>query len=86
MSANWNNQAQLAATAVVSGAVVASAILGYQQIRRKELIEDLKSSIPELDKNHHADKVRVYVTSPGFTDLRSEAHGFWSRSTSNGYE
>ncbi|KAH8660804.1 ubiquitin-protein ligase-like protein molybdopterin-converting factor [Tricladium varicosporioides] len=39
-------EAQFAATAVVSGAVVAGAILGYQHARRQERVEDLKGSIP----------------------------------------
>lgn len=52
-----STQAQFAATAIVSGAVVAGAILGYQHIRRQEKVEDLKSSIPELGRNHHAEKV-----------------------------
>jgi len=53
-----SSQAQFAATALVSGAVVAGAILGYQHMRRQENIEDLKNSIPELGKGHVADKVR----------------------------
>jgi hypothetical protein len=55
--ATSSTQAQFAATAIVSGAVVAGAILGYQHIRRQERVEDLKSSIPELGQNHHAEKV-----------------------------
>ena len=53
-----STQAQFAATAIVSGAVVAGAILGYQAVRRHERVEDLKSSIPELGREGHvADKV-----------------------------
>jgi hypothetical protein len=52
-----STQAQFAATAIVSGAVVAGAILGYQHVRRQERVEDLKSSIPELGQNHHSEKV-----------------------------
>ena len=48
---------QFGATALVSGAVVAGAILGYQHVRRRELVEDLKSSIPALGKEHQADRV-----------------------------
>ena len=48
---------QFGATALVSGAVVASAILGYQHVRRQERVEDLKSSIPALGQGHQADKV-----------------------------
>jgi hypothetical protein len=58
--ASWlsNNKAQLAATAIISGAIVAGGILGYQHVRRQEKVEDLKSSIPRLGEEHQADKVR----------------------------
>lgn len=52
-----SSQAQFAATAVVSGAVVAGAIFGYQHIRRQERVEDLKHSIPELSRDHMPEKV-----------------------------
>ncbi len=55
--ATSSTQAQFAATAIVSGAVVAGAILGYQHVRRQERVVDLKSSIPELGGNYHAEKV-----------------------------
>ena len=48
---------QLATTAVLSGAAVASAILGYQAYRRKEAVHDLKASIPGLDEENPASKV-----------------------------
>ncbi|RFU30244.1 hypothetical protein B7463_g6080, partial [Scytalidium lignicola] len=73
-----SSQAQFAATALVSGAVVAGAILGYQHIRRQEKIEDLKSSIPELGREHRAEKLTDFgLASPpnGWTkeDERSAA-------------
>ncbi|KAL9130153.1 MAG: hypothetical protein Q9217_001588 [Psora testacea] len=52
-----NHQVQLAATAILSGAVVAGAIFGTQAIRRKEAVEELKASIPELSEDHKADLV-----------------------------
>ncbi|KAI9731848.1 MAG: hypothetical protein M1818_007713 [Claussenomyces sp. TS43310] len=55
--ATSSSQLQFAATAAVSGAVVAGAILGYQHVRRQERVEDLKSSIPALDRDHHAEKL-----------------------------
>ncbi|KAL3418840.1 putative ThiF domain protein [Phlyctema vagabunda] len=55
--ATSSSQAQFAATAVVSGVVVAGAIFGYQHVRRQEKVEDLKRSIPELGSKHHADKL-----------------------------
>lgn len=54
-----STQAQLAATAIVSGAVVAGAILGYQHVRRVERTEDLKRSIPELGAGDEG-KVRYF--------------------------
>jgi hypothetical protein len=58
MSSFFSRQeAQFAATALVSGAVVAGSLLGYQHVRRREKIEDLKSSIPALGSEHRADKV-----------------------------
>ena len=57
--ATSSTQAQFAATAIVSGAVVAGAILGYQHVRRQERVEDLKSKIPELGRDHSAEKVRL---------------------------
>ncbi|KAF4629514.1 hypothetical protein G7Y89_g8630 [Cudoniella acicularis] len=47
-----STQAQFAATAVVSGAVVAGAILGYQHVRRQERAEDLKREIPKEGDGH----------------------------------
>ncbi|EPS34845.1 hypothetical protein PDE_09809 [Penicillium oxalicum 114-2] len=51
---------QLATTAVLSGAAVASAILGYQAYRRKEAVHDLKASIPGLDEENPASKLTQY--------------------------
>ncbi|TVY89764.1 tRNA threonylcarbamoyladenosine dehydratase [Lachnellula willkommii] len=51
---------QLAATAVVSGAVVAGAIFGYQHVRRVERVEDLKRSVPELGDGHEVDMLTDY--------------------------
>ena len=48
---------QLAATAVLSGAVVAGAIHGYQSLKRAEAVDELKASIPDLSEKHRATKV-----------------------------
>jgi hypothetical protein len=56
-----STQAQFAATAVVSGVVVAGAILGYQHVRRQERVEDLKHSIPEIGRDHSAEKVGLDI-------------------------
>ena len=50
---------QLAAAAILSGVTVAGLIYGTQALRRKEAIQELKASIPELNENHHADMVRL---------------------------
>lgn len=59
-----SQQAQLAATAIVSGAVVAGAILGYQSIRRHERVSELKSGIPEAKEG-------------GGNKVRSDTLGIW---------
>ena len=52
-----SHRAQLVGTALVSGAVVASAIYGVQSLRRQIAIDELKESIPNIDEDHHAEKV-----------------------------
>lgn len=52
-----SSQGQLATTAVLSGAAVASAIFGYQSYKRKEAVSDLKASIPKLDDSNSTGKV-----------------------------
>ena len=53
-----SHHVQLAAAAIISGVTVAGLIYGTQAFRRKEAIQELKASIPELNENHHADMVR----------------------------
>lgn len=60
-----NHHVQLAAVAILSGATVASAIIGTQAVRRKERIEELKASIPELSEDHKADLVILYPSTTG---------------------
>lgn len=55
--ATESRNAQLITTAVVSGAVVASTILGFQQARRMCRVAELKGSIPDIDDAHHAQRV-----------------------------
>ncbi len=71
---------QLAAAAVLSGVTVAGLIYGTQAIRRKEAVQELKASIPELNETHHADMVRLdfIIRANGIYAHRlSEAHRFW---------
>jgi hypothetical protein len=58
-----SSQAQFAATAIVSGAVVAGAIFGYQAVQRRERVQDLKRGIPEVGRGHVVDKVGCISSS-----------------------
>lgn len=77
-----SHSSQLATTAVLSGAAVAGAIFGYQAYRRKEAVHDLKASIPEIDEQHHAERVGFEDTFSKQLDVeltrRAEAHIIWS--------
>ncbi|KAL4941033.1 hypothetical protein BDV06DRAFT_195324 [Aspergillus oleicola] len=55
-----SHQTQLAATAVLSGAAVAGAILGLQKFRRREAVKRLKASIPEINDKHHAENLNEF--------------------------
>lgn len=57
-SVGSSHKLQLAATALVSGAVVGGAILGLQEAKRKYRVHDLKHSIPDAKENH--DTTGVY--------------------------
>ncbi|KAK8016229.1 hypothetical protein PG993_014418 [Apiospora rasikravindrae] len=74
--ATSNTKVQFATTAVVSGAVVASAILGYQQLQRNERINKLKDSIPSFEaEGGDLGKLTNYggATSTDKEDQRNEA-------------
>ncbi|PVH95369.1 hypothetical protein DM02DRAFT_537532 [Periconia macrospinosa] len=58
--ATANHNAQLVTTAVVSGVVVGSVILGLQKAKRMYRVADLKASIPELDEDHHATRLTQF--------------------------
>jgi hypothetical protein len=53
-----SHNVQLAATAVLSGAAAAGAIYGYQAMKRKAAVEELKASIPDISEQHQAAQVR----------------------------
>lgn len=57
LSFTSSHRAQLVATALVSGVLGGSILLGLQAAQRIHKVEDLKSSIPRLGQEHHADKV-----------------------------
>ncbi|KAI5246532.1 hypothetical protein E4T47_06971 [Aureobasidium subglaciale] len=66
MSSTWIDQVrsshnlQLAATAVASGLLVGSAILGLQKAKQQYRVSDLKSSIPDLDKDENVVKINDF--------------------------
>lgn len=59
-----SHQTQLAATAVISGAAVAGAILGYQTLRRGKAVDNIvyKASISDINDRHQAQKVCGYIS------------------------
>jgi hypothetical protein len=58
---------QVAATAVLSGVVVAGTILVLQRARRQSQLDDLKRSIPELDDvADQASSPLLFVSLPHF--------------------
>ena len=75
-----SHHVQLAAAAVLSGVTVAGLIYGTQAIRRKEAVQELKASIPELSETHHADMVCLDFTGRTrriYAHRLSEAHRLW---------
>lgn len=54
-----NSKIQLAATAVVSAAVAAGAVLSYQRLQQGERVSRLKQSIPSPHDHEPAPKVRA---------------------------
>jgi tRNA threonylcarbamoyladenosine dehydratase len=63
-----NHRFQLFATAVISGATIATLLLGYQALEREERLSELKSSIPSLtDRGHNVKQVHslspIYVAA-----------------------
>ncbi|KAF1927394.1 uncharacterized protein M421DRAFT_421800 [Didymella exigua CBS 183.55] len=76
--ATESRNAQLVTTAVVSGVVVASAILGLQKAKRMYRVADLKASIPDITDDHHSTRLTEYgaassVFKPSKEDERSMA-------------
>ncbi|KAI1337148.1 ubiquitin-protein ligase molybdopterin-converting factor [Xylariaceae sp. FL0016] len=73
--ATTNSRVQLAATAIASGAVVASAILGYQKLRESERVHELKDSIPpSLENGEAARRLNSFggASKADKEDLRNE--------------
>lgn len=66
---------QLLATAVVSGATVASLILGYQALDREERLSELKQSIPSLSDDQSKTKKVSYSKNSNRIGMRTNTWG-----------
>ncbi|KAL1625573.1 hypothetical protein SLS56_007232 [Neofusicoccum ribis] len=81
-----SHNAQLAATAVASGALAASLVLGYQAARRKYKVESVKAHIPVPGQDHPTTRLTEYgaasdhVFAPSKEDERSLALAIRARS------
>lgn len=58
-----SHRLQLGVTAVLSGCLAASAVIGLQNARRLYNVHDLKDSIPDLDSPHDVEKVGTHNSS-----------------------
>ncbi|KXT08095.1 hypothetical protein AC579_1464 [Pseudocercospora musae] len=56
-NAAGNHKLHLALTAVASGAIAVSAVLGLQEAKRRYNVHDLKDSIPELTSPHNVGRI-----------------------------
>lgn len=54
-----SHRLQLGVTAVLSGCIAASAVIGFQEIRKQYNEHELKDSIPGLDQPHDIERVCV---------------------------
>ncbi|KKY23360.1 putative ubiquitin-protein ligase molybdopterin-converting factor [Diplodia seriata] len=83
---SYSHNSQLAATAVASGALAASLVLGYQAARRKYKVESLKAHIPEPGQDHPTTRLTEYgaasdhVFAPSKEDERGIALAIRARS------
>lgn len=50
---------QFAATALVSGGIVAAGLLSYQRLSQEKRVSKLKQSIPDPSEEHHLQKVSL---------------------------
>ena len=72
LSPSHHSTAQLVGTAVVSGAVVASVILGYQRLRREHNVDKLKHSIPPLAKGEQLNEFGLVSPTSGHLSKEDE--------------
>ncbi|KUI55977.1 tRNA threonylcarbamoyladenosine dehydratase 2 [Cytospora mali] len=73
--ATSDSRFQLAATAVVSGGIVAAGLLSYQRLSQEKRVSKLKESIPDPSEEHPVQKLTSLGTipPPDKEDLRTEA-------------
>ncbi|CAK4034313.1 tRNA threonylcarbamoyladenosine dehydratase [Lecanosticta acicola] len=55
-----SHRLQLGLTAVLSGCIAASAVIGLQEARRRYNVYDLKDSIPDLDSPHDIERINDF--------------------------
>lgn len=69
-----SHRLQLGITAIVSGCIAASAVIGLQEARRRYNIYDLKESIPDSNTPHDVEKVgkRTLVLQLSLNDNRPD--------------
>ncbi|KAK8226724.1 hypothetical protein HDK77DRAFT_384778 [Phyllosticta capitalensis] len=67
-----SHNAHLAMTAVASGALAASLVLGYQAARRKYNVARVKSHIPEIGQEHVATRLTEYGAAAETNTLSKE--------------
>ncbi|KAF3768552.1 hypothetical protein M406DRAFT_344685 [Cryphonectria parasitica EP155] len=73
--AGSDSRIQLAATAVISGGIVAAGILSYQRLSHEKRVSRLKDSIPDPSEDKPPQKLTSLGTipAPDKEDLRTEA-------------
>lgn len=52
-----SHRVQLGVTAVVSGALAATAVIGLQEAKRRYDVHDLKDTIPDLQSPHEVGRL-----------------------------
>lgn len=62
-----NSKVQLAATAVVSAAVAAGAILSYQRLQQGDRVSRLKQSIPQPSESDSEPALQSVLLTPPST-------------------
>ena len=68
-----SHRLQLGVTAVVSGCVAATAVVGLQEARKWYNEHELKESIPKLNEPHDGESMLLYLSAgAALTDTRTD--------------